>query len=179
MTENKIEELFRESILISDDISRNSKKFAESSKNFDEAYRKMDILLKTIDDIAMYNDETKKAEAAKFSRELEKQINIYRDALLAIDYNTGNIEDIIKEYNRTIENKISGLVKNIEFISQTLEENEDTIIQTAKNISKKKRDLFVYAMILSTGIFLGTAFFSIYPISVLFPSTKLVPNDLG
>jgi len=165
MTERKTEELFNDSIIVSNMLNENLERFDASSRDFNSVHKNMEHLIETIDKMILYSEEAKKEEAKKFAIEITKQVKKYQEALRDIDLDTSEIENIFNQYVQTVQKQISTIESNAYFIASTLEKNGEALIAAASKIKKSERDTVWDITLFGMGCVVGMLFLAVYPIT--------------
>ena len=175
MTEKKIEVLFNEAVIVSNQLEANLKHFDQNNTEIKGIYSKISELTSVINTLAQYDDDLKSKQAQKFANEISTQINRYYEALKHVNLDTTSIEKIISQYNIAIQKQASRLETSAANIENALDEHSSAIIATAKTLKKKKRDFMWDIFLLGVGVVGGALFLAVYPIT---KATKTFHDEL-
>ena len=165
MTEKKAEEFFRVAVIINNAMSINSKKLEESSRRFEESYEKMGSILDSINEMALYTAEAKRAEAKRFADEIKDHIETYKKALREMTPDIKKIEKNISLHNRQIEDRLAGSGNN----------NNDAAVTDRK--SGCRTGFFIYLILFALIFISGDALMKIS--NVLEQNSVLRLSDKG
>ncbi len=165
MTEKKIESLFNEAIVIGDKLEQNLNRFDKSNDEIKRIYGHLSQLNHVIQQISMYGEENKQKEAQRFAQQIKEQVDKYYSVLQEVDLDTTVIEELITDYNQTIQKQANKLEENASVISETLQTHGEAIVAAAQTIKRGKRSVFGSIMLFTSGTVLGALFLAAYPIA--------------
>jgi len=165
MTEQKIEALFNEAVIVGDLLQKNLQEFEKSHHSVNKVYENIEKFSQTIEEISLYSENMKQKEAQKFSHEIKKQIDSYYTALQKINLDTTSVEKLIETYNTTVMAQIDKLEESAHIITESLEENGNALIAAAGMLKRSKIGIMWSLTMFSVGVVIGALFLSVYPIA--------------
>ena len=175
MTDQKIEALFNEALIVSERLERNLRQFDQNSERIERVHTDLAHIADTIEKISLFSEEKKNKEARKFAQIIKQQIDRYYAALQEVDLDTREIESLIERYNDTLTRQSSKLEESAQSISATLEENGEAIIAAAYKLKRSKGSMLSNFILFMTGVIIGALFLASYPIA---KATKTFHNEL-
>jgi len=175
MTEQKIEALFNEAVIVSNQLEDNLNHFDQNNTEIKDIYSKISKLTRVINTLTQYDNDIKIEQAQKFESEIKIQIDRYYEALKHVNLDTTSIEKIISQYNITIQKQASSLKNSAADIENTLDEHSSAIIATAQMLKRRKRDFMWDIFLFVIGVVVGALFLAVYPIA---KATKTFHDEL-
>jgi len=167
MTDKKIEALFHDAIIVSEQLERNLQQFDKNSKHVNKVYKDLDHIVHTIEHLTLINGESKKVEAKKFAQTIKDQIDRYHTALQEVNLDTTEVESLIERYNDTILTQTSKLEESAITIAETLEKNGEAIISAAQTFKKGQKSFAWSFTLFFSGVVIGGMFLAVYPITTI------------
>jgi len=175
MTENKVETLFQEAIIVGEMLQKNLQNFDKNNKELHRIHSNLSQLTQTIEEISLYTQEIKNQEVQKFSKMMKEQINRYYSALNDVNIDTDEIELLITRHNDSMQRQAENLSEKAKIISDTLERNGKAIIAAADTFEKGRKSFAWSFTFFFAGVVVGTVFLSVFPIA---SATKTFQKEL-